>query len=208
VVLVTPRDAITDGGDRIFRALKVVQAKSHISLTLEHKRLSKHAEISACGLLVAPIGPVVSSGELSGYVLFPVGKTSVTRDIAFRNKSMLRKVVLALQGLHTHTIEGPIIHGDARIANLIVPHETDSPLFWIDLGSSQWNLSNTWSISDLFAHDMFTLIKSLLRGEIETLSKLRQCVYDYAEAPASEETIQELVDEIFNLKNAIPLVEE
>ena len=89
-----------------------------------------------------------------------------------------------------------------------MPHETDSPLFWIDLGSSQWNLSNTWSISDLFAHDMFTLIKSLLRGEIETLSKLRQCVYDYAEAPASEETIQELVDEIFNLKNAIPLVEE
>ena len=81
--------------------------------------LKKHADDCQCGLLARPLSmDIAHKNGLCCYALTPVGMQHVTRSIAFRSEDMLFRVFLALLGLHKHAL--PLIHGDARIPNLII----------------------------------------------------------------------------------------
>ena len=71
-----------------------------------------------------------------------------------RKKPLLMEVVQALAGLHCHK-PTPIIHGDARLPNLIIFQET---LIWIDLAFYEELHEPT---PRYFADDMNILIASL-----------------------------------------------
>jgi hypothetical protein len=169
--------------------VKVVPDNNVSQLTIEHSRLQQHAKICGCSLLAIPTAtPIISVNGLSGYALTPVGRTRVTREIAFESQTMLNRVVAALNQLHTHAIGGPIVHGDSRIPNLIMTAaglDGVGALFWIDLGSSQWNLDDA-CLPVLCRKDMDTLAQSLLPSfrsnpNVEIFSKLKGCLDVYSE---------------------------
>lgn len=181
-------------------AVKVVASTNAPHLIIELDRLKSHADQCNCPLLARPISKEISTvNGLSGYALTPVGHTRVTREIAFRNIDMLRRVVAALSQLHTHEVGGPIVHGDARIPNLIMS-DFDT-LFWIDLGSSQWNLLKS-SLPAMCREDMRVLAMSLLplfneNPEAEEFAVLRGYLDAYYTSRLIIDETTRIADEIF-----------
>jgi len=206
VVAALPFDAdMSKCRKRDLIAVKVVADIDVARLTIELDRLKKHADQCNCSLLATPISETITSvNGLSGYALTPVGHTRVTREIAFGNLDMLRRVVAALCQLHTHEIGGPIVHGDARIPNLIMSTGLDT-LFWIDLGSSQWNLRHD-SLPALCRKDMHVLAFSLLplfneNPEAERFALLREYLDAYYTSELTINETNRIADEIFRCGN-------
>jgi hypothetical protein len=124
-----------DGTSKNIFALKVSLSKYDTELEVEHGRLQIHAKECSCDLLVRPESLLYTARGLCGYLMSPVGQPFVRRQSL--TAEMLKRAVHALYRLHTHN--PPIIHGDARLANLIIRSDTDD-LTWVDLSHSQWGL--------------------------------------------------------------------
>jgi hypothetical protein len=126
---------VVEGGGNLF-ALKVSLSKNASELEIELGRLQLHANTCGCNILVRPesLHVLRTTYGLCGYMMSPVGKPLGRReDLTNEN---LESAVQALYGLHTHN--PPIVHGDARLSNLIVL--LDGGLTWVDLSHSQWGL--------------------------------------------------------------------
>jgi hypothetical protein len=127
-------------------ALKVALPENSNTLIREHKELKRHSAECGCKLLVKPSDNccTLASG-LTGYFMTPVGSECVKSEGLTTN--MLKRVVWALYDLHTH--KPLIIHGDPRLANIVVVKDDPlgESLVWIDVAATTWtHPSNTKSL--------------------------------------------------------------
>jgi hypothetical protein len=137
-------------------ALKVVDTSvKHEPLQLEFDRLRTHHDTcSNCTLLVRPVSTLSVSGSLAAYAMAPVG-SALTRDVLRKPGGPgVDDVVRALQNLHVHA--GGIVHGDPRLANLIL---VGQDLMWIDLVGSIIDVSHDGGRTFLFRRDACCLAR-------------------------------------------------
>jgi hypothetical protein len=114
-------------------ALKVVLAENADSIRYEFDRLKQHADACTCQLLARPASTLFVDGPLHGYTMTPLG-VAVNREMLRAGSfPSTAEVFDALVALHAHKPR-PIIHGDARLANLLVVDGTR--LVWIDMMTS------------------------------------------------------------------------
>jgi tRNA A-37 threonylcarbamoyl transferase component Bud32 len=154
----------------------------------EHRRLQEHAATCRCSLLVVPTSDFVETPEACGFVMSPVGLATCTRQMVVENHPSMKDVLMALNALHCHKPQ-PILHGDARLLNLIL---TSGGLTWIDLRHCELSAA---SISvGAFAFDTNTLVTSLfpsLKSHVD--ERLRELIDAYGANP-SEASTAALVD--------------
>ena len=129
----------------------------------EHEFLQRPAAACKCRILVTALFVTLESRSLCGYLLSPVGTSSVTREMIIRTVMRQRRLLIfhigkALLSLHRHTPD-PIFHGNARIDNLIM--STDSPphLFSVDVMEAR--MAPTIG-SASFSKDSEVLVKSIV----------------------------------------------
>lgn len=177
-------------GDTLL-ALKVVKKGNATVLATEHSILQKHYEGCSCSLVARPFSRVVETPGLCGYLLGPVGRRCVSRELIESSEISTVDILTALLRLHIHSPS--IIHGDPRLANLIIG--IDDSLFWIDLMRSQVGLI----ADDLFVHfqfDMMTLLESISDSLVHPFSEqLRAAIDSYCHCPSyiTIQTIAELI---------------
>jgi hypothetical protein len=137
-------------------ALKFVQRthKNAVQLQKEHSILQEHASRCKCGGIASVFSAFALNEEFCGFLLKEVGSPCSLELIFNGEKPILKKVLMSLYALHTHT--SPIFHGDARLANLIV---VDDRLVWIDLMQYDDRVVDPQL---RFSFDMHTLVQSLL----------------------------------------------
>ena len=137
-------------------ALKVSLIENVHRLAAEHELLRTHARGCTCTLLVRPELEVFKTSHLCGFMMSPVGTGSLQRNTL--TDENLQLAVNALLSLHSH--DPVVIHGDARLANLIILEE--GGLSWVDLtGGSRCSSANK---SFGIKHDIDTFIGSVLGG--------------------------------------------
>jgi tRNA A-37 threonylcarbamoyl transferase component Bud32 len=94
--------------------------------------------------------------NLCGFVMSPVGTESCSRNLLIERRIQLKDIFHRLYSLHKHS-PVPIIHGDPRLANLIISNDG---LVWIDIMESRFEQS----ISYYFKDDMAKLVDSIEPG--------------------------------------------
>ena len=115
----------------------------------------------------------------------------MSRELIESSEISTVDILTALLRLHIHSPS--IIHGDPRLANLIIG--IDDSLFWIDLMRSQVGLI----ADDLFVHfqfDMMTLLESISDSLVHPFSEqLRAAIDSYCHCPSyiTTQTIAELI---------------
>jgi hypothetical protein len=173
-------------------ALKVAQAESGHLLESEFNFMKKHRDSCECNLLAIPIGDsITQSASLCGYLMKTVGESHVSRNVAMKTTQNLNLVISALYSLHIHN--PVIIHGDARINNLIV---CGTNYIWIDFMVSESSIHDCVEISK--ANDMATLISSILgHGKCSSVMLL---VVEYSKN-TNLDAINALVDEVWRVGN-------
>jgi hypothetical protein len=188
VLKVVPQDvdlSICVAADLI--ALKVVKTdKKHI-LESELQSLKAHADSCMCNILARPRSGIVTTSGLCGFLLSPVGICSVTREMIRTKAPRLRKPFLfqigdSLVQLHIH-LNGAIIHGDARISNLIVSADESAHLFWVDL--MQTRVADDSDSSASFEHDVKDLVTSLIHNAVQSLA-LNDAIQTYSLCPSCD----------------------
>jgi hypothetical protein len=159
-------------------ALKMVQAKHANLLEAEFKILKNH-QSSDCGLIVRLAEEKLICGSLCGLLLTPIGIGHVQREHAWAN---VEKVLRHLIFLHTHNPTG-IIHGDARLLNLI--HREADGYFWIDLRTYSNNGINIDDDVCGRQDDMHTLIVRSILGVEKTAwpGDLLDLIVEYSKKP-------------------------
>lgn len=162
-------------------ALKITQEENGNQLATEFGRLKHHKDTCGCNLIVHPIDDSFRSIEandipgLHGFMMNTIGEGHVSKIEA---KEMLYEIFYALYKLHTH--DPPIIHGDARLPNLI---KYNGQLMWIDL----YFTSAFSEQGKLF--DMKTLVDSIDENYLNDPSVLN-CIIEYSKAPSESNLIQ------------------
>jgi aminoglycoside phosphotransferase len=178
---------MSDDGSQTY-ALKVAHINRAHLLEKEYRQLKKHCDGCTCSVLVTPQCSNIScSTQLCGYLMAPVGDHHVSRSYATSSVEALRKVLRRLLDLHTH--EPPIIHGDARLPNLLQLGET---LFWVDmLDSYGADVADEYSKTN----DMRTLISSILHP-VSVPADIDILVRRYG-TDTNEDAINNLVSNLF-----------
>ena len=171
-------------------ALKVVKIEHHNVLAAEHSLLASHSNNCTCSLLARPESIVVESGKLCGYLLTPVGKHCLSRDMVMNSTPSALLVLRALLGLHQHN--PPIIHGDPRLSNLIVSSGPEESLFWVDMMCSSHVALEPSDLGIHFETDLKLLLTSMVpSSDTVDLSELQLGINSYSEGP-SESVIEEI----------------
>jgi len=173
-------------------ALKLVEnsPENRTNLCIEFDILRKHRDLCGCRLVVRPIGDnIVEESGLCGFLMEPVGIGHLERHEVKNSKKLLFRVLHSLFALHCH--EPPMIHGDARLPNLI---RLDEELFWVDFRYSKTESSSHYIVGDKYS-DMTTLVKSILGEKVLNEATL-QNISEYAKE-TTPSRVDEIVDAIF-----------
>jgi hypothetical protein len=182
-------------------AMKVVNSDNISNICSEFQRIQQHQNNCGCNLIVKVLSE--SCGEnssLCGYVMEPVG-ISVKRSMLKGQADVkVGDVLNALYRLHTHT-PNPIIHGDPRLANLLITNNTTEEqqnetnpepstyLRWIDLFHT---VSGDFlmNVSAQKIKDMRILVTSIL-GKQDILEEISNAIDQYGVA-TDEDSLQKL----------------
>ena len=146
-------------------ALKVSDASNHKRLSIEHDKLLTHGNNCGCACVVRAMSEVVSVGGLCGFLLAPIGQRCVSREMVLKSELPVLSVLTSLLQLHEH--KPPIIHGDPRLANLIIGADAKG-LFWIDLTDS-CTIECLSDVRILQGVDLRTLLESMIPQKSEML---------------------------------------
>lgn len=195
------------GSGHVFR---VSHPESHQTLALKVVLTERPADVSseydhmvAAVASGAPVLPpvlgslrVITASDASGgaYLLQRVGSPFVVKS-----QKRCLKAFQALAALHSFGV----IHGDARLPNLIV---VDKAIVWIDLRMSSHRTSaEDVACGPLRRRDAETLARSLLKLERSRDTTLPVCVSDavmgYDES--DEETVRDIAAAVWRSKNAV-----
>ena len=135
-------------------ALKICQNQHASTLEGEFSFLRDHSDRCGCDHLVKVVGNSITTTDkstefpvLCGFLMETVG--TQIGPMNFTDFSSVVAVFFSLLKLHSHV--PPIIHGDARLTNLI---KKDGKLIWIDVMARRYGAHSV-------KHDMETLISSM-----------------------------------------------
>ena len=141
-------------GNGTLLALKICQFQHASTLEGEFSFLRDHSDRCGCDHLVKVVGNSITTTEkspefpvLCGFLMETVG--TQIGPMKFTELSSVAAVFFSLLKLHSHV--PPIIHGDARLSNLI---KKDEKLIWINVMVRRFGAHSV-------KHDMQTLISSM-----------------------------------------------
>ncbi len=164
-------------------AMKVVNSQCDLmGICAEFLRIRDHQVHCGCDLIVKICcNKCVEYGSLCGYVMGPVG-ISVNRSMLKRG---IGDILNALYRLHAHS--PPIIHGDPRLANLLLISSDPVKFCWIDLFHTVFGEV----LTDLKAKDMRNLVRSIF-GSDDLPSEIVGAIDQYGQT-CNEESLQALI---------------
>jgi hypothetical protein len=190
VIAVVPKGNPQNSG--LF-ALKVCQNDQIRNLECEFWSMIDHVGC-LCQCIAHPVdnSMVVTSSKLfptlGGFLMNSVGKT-IQKETILKNKLLFTEAIMSLFHLHTHNPS--IIHGDARLSNLLINNETEK-VFWVDLTSYK----RAMICEHAKKCDMETFIKSV--SENLLTPAVNEAIASYS---MNTSTVNVLINLIHNLNN-------